>query len=239
MPSDILFEHPDWSVMPQLPNNCECAWTNGDGLVVSLNHLGEDKGLRDRMSDVKGVRDHYRAGFAKQGMGLIECDVIDVEGVRAVRAIGKVILQPTRAAYAGTIALPLPKESYVLKVVAEEAGITGMRETAVMLKVSTELEKQGFTLDLPPDDGSNVNKAPIVWRNASTGALLFWTQDPYDPEIQCPCLRNMADASEHDSGFPQHPLGRVRTALQCLTQGIRLSPELKKRAEGKKRWKFW
>src|SRR6266576_1146758 len=108
MPSDILFEHPDWTVMQQPPNNCECAWTASDGSVIVLSHLGQDKGLRDRISDVKGVRDHYRAGFAKQGMGLIECEVVEFEGVRAVRAIGKVIMQPTRAAYAGTIALPLP-----------------------------------------------------------------------------------------------------------------------------------
>ena len=239
MPSDIFFEHPDWTLMPQPPNNCECAWTNSEGLVIGLNHLGQDKGLRDRMSDVKAVRDHYRAGFAKQGMGLIECDVLDIEGMPAVRAIGKVILQPTRAAYAGTIALPLPKESYVLNVIVQEAGITGIRETSVMLKISTELEKRGFALDLPSEDKSKENKAPINWRNASTGAVLQWTQDPYDPEIQGPCLRNMADAPEHDAGFPQHPLSRVRKALQCLTQGIGLSPELKTRAEEERRWRFW
>ena len=51
------------------------------------------------------------------------------------------ILQPTRAAYAGTVALPLPKESYILNVVAQEAGITGIRERAVTLKISTELEE--------------------------------------------------------------------------------------------------
>ena len=235
MPGDISFEHPDWAVMPQPPNNCECAWKNSDGLVISLSRLGEDKGLRDRVGDVKRVRDHYRAGFAKQGLGLVECDTFDLEGVRAVRAIGKVILQPTRAAYAGTIALPLPKESYVLNVIAQETGITGIRETAVMFKVSTELEKQGFALDLPQDDKSSANNAPIIWRNTSTGAALHWTQDPYDPEIQGACLRNMAEAPEYDAGFPQHPLSRVRTAMRCLTQGIRLSPELKRRAEGKKR----
>src|SRR6266446_4152503 len=174
MPSDILFEHPDWTVMPQPPNNCESAWKNSDGLVIALNHLEHDKGLRERIGEVNAVRDHYRTGFAKQGMGLIECDVFDVEGVRAVRAIGKVLLQPTGAAYAGTIALPLPKESYVLNVVAREAGITGIRETAVWLKVRTELEKDGFALDLPSEEQSTANKAPINWSNASTGAILPW-----------------------------------------------------------------
>lgn len=239
MPSDILFEHPDWTAMPQPPNNCESAWANSDGLVISLHHLGQDKGLREGMGEVNAVRDHYRTSFAKQGMGLIECDVLDLEGVPAVRAIGKIILKPTAAAYAGTIALPLPKESYVLNVVAREAGITGIRETAVMLKVSTELEKEGFALDLPSEEQSKDKKSPINWRNASTGDVLHWMQDPYDPRIQGPCLRNMADAPEHDAGFPQHPLSLVRRTLQCLGEGIRFSADLKKRAEGKRGWRFW
>jgi hypothetical protein len=108
-----------------------------------------------------------------------------------------------------------------------------------MLKVSSELEKEGFALDLPSEEQSTDKKSPIKWRNASTGAVLPWMQDPYDPEIQGPCLRNMADAPEHDAGFPQHPLTRVRKTLQCLSEGIRFSADLKKRIEGKKRWGFW
>lgn len=225
--------------MPQAPKNCECGWVNDQGMVICLSHFGPDKGLRDRMSDVKSVRDHYRAGFAKEGSGLIECDVCEFEGVRGVRAIGKLLLQPNGAAYAGTIAMPLPKESYVFNLVAKERGITGLREAAVMLKMTAELEKQGFTLNVPPPDQSQTKVARFSWRNASTGALIYWEQDPYDPDWRGPCLRNLADAPEHDSGFPEHPVSRIRAALQCLAQGMRLSPELKKRAVEKKRWKFW
>jgi len=59
-------------------------------------------------------------------------------------------------------------------------------------------------------------------------------KDPNDPDRKDPCLRNMTDAPEQDSGFAQHPLSRVRIALQSLTLGVRLSDELKKSAEGKK-----
>jgi hypothetical protein len=195
------------------------------------------------MSDVAAVRDHYRTGIAKQGMGLVECDTFEIEGVPAVRAVGKIILKPIRAAYAGTIAMPLPHESYVFNIVAQEAGISGMRETAIMLKVSTELEKQGFALTRPPEkpseSQSDPEKAPITWRNAATGAVLPWAQDPYDSKCSGPCLCNMADSSEHDSMFPQHPLSRVRAALQCLAQEIKLTDSLRKRARVKPWWQVW
>ena len=55
MPNDILFAHPDWSLMPQTPKGCECGWSNGQGLVVGLRHIGFDKALRDRMADVDRI----------------------------------------------------------------------------------------------------------------------------------------------------------------------------------------
>jgi hypothetical protein len=241
MPGDISFEHPGWSLLPEPPAKSECAWTNNQGLIITLHHLGLDRALRNRMQDVKAVRDHYRVSFGKQGMGLIECDVLQLQGVQAVRAIAKLVLPQKGAAYAGTVALPLPKESYVFNTVAKELGITGIREAAVMLKISTEFEKQGYALDLPVESGqqSESVKAPIAWKNAATGAMIHWAQDPYEPEFKGPSLRNLADGAEHDAGLPEHPLSRVRAALQCLTEGLTLSGRLKQRAVGRKRWLPW
>lgn len=242
MSSDITLDHPDWTLAPNKPNNCECAWVNREGLGVILQHFGPDKGLRDRLSDLQGVRGHYRSGFAKEGIGLIECDVFDVEGVPAVRAIGKIISQPAGAAYAGTIALPLPQESYVFNLAAEETGITGVREAAVMIRMMRELEGKGFTRIDPPQEqpgAATPAHKPIVWRNAATGEELPWAQDPYDAACEGPCLRNLADAPEHDVGFPQHPLSRVRAALQNLVECVRLSDGLKRRAKGKRRFGWW
>lgn len=242
MPEDIYFQHPDWSPTPNVPNNCECGWANKEGLVIFLNRLGPDKLLRDRLGDVKAVRSHYRAGFAEKGIGLVECETFELEGVSAARAIGKGILKPSGAAYAATIAMPLPKESYVFNVMAREFGITGMRETAVMLKKSQDFEKEGYVLDVASQQQSgpetNVGR-PIAWKNAATGAILRWAEDPYDPDYNGPCMRNMADAPEHDAAFPQHPLSRVRVALYCLAEGVKLSDNLKKRAKGERRWGLW
>jgi hypothetical protein len=241
MLGDISFEHPGWSLLPEVPAKSECAWTNNQGLIITLHHLGLDRALRDRMQEVKAVRDYYRASFGKRGMGLIECDILQLQGVPAVRAIAKLVLPQKGAAYAGTVALPLPKESYVFNTVAKELGITGMRETAVMLKISTEFEKQGYSLDLPAVSGqqSESAKVPIAWKNSATGAVIHWAQDPYEPEFKGPCLRNLADSAEHDAGLPEHPLSRVRAALQSLTVGLTFSEKLQHRAAGRKRWLPW
>lgn len=243
MPNSLCFAHSDWSPSPQTPENCESAWVDNQGVVIGLQHFGADKPLRDRLTNVKAVRDHYRTSFAAQGMGLIECELIEIDEVRAVRAIGKIILQPVRAAYVGTIALPLPQESYVFNVAAQEDGISGIREAAVWLKESSELEQQGYEPDLPPEheigQQEGTSRASMAWKHLQTGSLLHWAQDPYDPDFDGPCLRNMADDSKHDSGFPQHPLSRVRFALQCLAQGVKASPDLKQKANQKRRWKLW
>jgi len=243
MAEDISLKHPSWSLLPVPPARCKCGWVNNQGMVITLHHLGADSALHARMNDLRAVRDHYRASFAKQGMGLIECDVLQLQDVQAVRAIAKLVMPPKGAAYAGTIALPLHKESYVFNMVAKELGITGIRETAVTLKTATELEKQGYTLDLPIESEPNrqaiTAKAPIAWKNATTGRVVRWAQDPYDPAFNGRCLRNLSDAPEHDAGFPEHPLSQVRAALECLTQGVRLSVGLKRRAAGRNRWLPW
>jgi hypothetical protein len=239
MPADIFFQHPDWSPTSNVPKNCECGWADKDGLVIVLNRIGPDKPLRDCLGDANAARNHYRAGFAKNGIGLIECDTFELDGVAAARAIGKALLKPSGAVYVATIAVPLPKESYVFNVMARESGITGMRETAVMMRMMGDLEKKGYVLDVAAQQqpGSEAGK-PISWKNTSTGAVLRWVQDPYDPNWIGPCMRNLADAPEHDTAFPQHPLSRVRVALRCLAEGVRLSDDIKRRAAGKKRWGF-
>jgi hypothetical protein len=129
----------------------------------------------------------------------------------------------------------LAEESYVFNVAAQEVGVSGVRDTAVWVKTSVELEKQGYALDLPPEGEGDCeaerSKVPMAWKHTQTCAVLKWAQDPYESDFEGPCLCNSADAPEHDEKFPQHPLTRVRFALRCLAQGVSLSAELKKRAK--------
>jgi hypothetical protein len=244
MPNDILFENHDWHPMSEMPKGCEYAWANGRGLKIGVFHIGLDQALRDRLDDLKAVRDHYRTAFTKQGMGLIECDVLELEGSRAVRVIGKIIAPRKGAIYVGTLAVPLARESYVFNTLAQESGVSGLRETTVMLKLTKELEAQGYVLS-PPSDGPSGQPGeapkpqPILWKNPATGASQRWCQDPYEPDYDGPCLRNRADAPEHDEKLPEHPLSQVRATLRTLVQDLRFSAELKKRAQQKSRWRFW
>ncbi|HEX9047724.1 MAG TPA: hypothetical protein VF988_11925 [Verrucomicrobiae bacterium] len=224
------------------PDGCESAWTNGPE-TIGVYHLGLDKNLRDRLDDLNAVRDYYRTIFAKDGIGLIECNLIEIEGVRAAQAIGKIILPQEGAAYAGTVAVPMPRESYVFNTLAREIGVTGLRETIVMLKLSKDLETQGYVLHTPvaepPGSSREAAPHPIFWKNAATGEIQRWCQDPYDPDYNGPCLRNLADAPEFDEKLPDHPLSRVRATLRELVQDLRFSPSLKNRSQPKGGWRFW
>ena len=43
--------------------------------------------------------------------------------------------------------------------------------------------------------------------------ILGWTQDPYDPTLDAPLLRNLAEDEQYDAQFPDHPLSRLRSIL--------------------------
>ena len=79
----------------------------------------------------------------------------------------------------------------------------------------------------------------------SEGKLLGWMQDPYDPTINMPLMRNLAEAEEYDAQFPEHPLSRLRLILLQLQPSIRLAAEVKSappfvfREQKKPWWKAW
>jgi hypothetical protein len=54
-----------------------------------------------------------------------------------------------------------------------------------------------------------------------------WSQDPYDPAINAPLMRNLAENEHYDAQFPHHPLSRLRSVLRQLQPSLRLAPELK------------
>jgi hypothetical protein len=232
MASDILFEQADWPLLPEIPDDCVCGWVNAQGLVIGLRHLGRDKLLRERLADLEAMRDRYRTRFAAQGMGLVESDILNLDGAPAVRTVAKLLLEPTRAAYAGTIALPLPTDSYVFNLAAVEPDAQAARDQEVWLSVSENLQRQGYTLETStplPGQPSDSSRATAIWKNFTTGSVLSWAQDPYRPNYQGPCLRTMAEAADYDTQFPTHPLSQIRAALQCLASHVRLSPDLKRR----------
>ena len=102
--------------------------------------------------------------------------------------------------------LPFRDFSYVAQVICKEVGITGARDTAVLVRLMQA--------------GGNDPSAPAPYPAG-------WMADPYDKEIKTPLARNLSEDSAYDAEFPDHPLSRARCALARIEVTLKLSPELK------------
>jgi hypothetical protein len=156
------------------------------------------------INDIKAVRDFYRQSVAAVGLGVIEIDVRMIDGSKAIRTIFKVAQHPFGRTYLGSLTFPFRDFSYVLKVQCEERGATGMRDTAISMKLMMSGE---FT----PGIGRSVG----------------WLDDPYDPNEAGPMTRNKSERPEYDDVFPDHPLSRARALLDHLERTVILSETVK------------
>ncbi|MEJ2611466.1 MAG: hypothetical protein P8179_15635 [Candidatus Thiodiazotropha sp.] len=191
-----------WMGLPQSSQGNVNKWHDGNGVQLILDSIGFDEALYTRLSDEVLVREYYRDNFAKQGIGIVQCDLVTVSGQRAVKTVGKRIIQGEPALYIGSLAIPMSDRSFVLSLYSQEAGTTGIRDTIIFSKLSSE---RG---DLVPDPDS--------------GRVTGWAQDPYFPEYNGPCLRNLSESEEYDNQFPDHPLTKVRERIRELVASVEL-----------------
>jgi hypothetical protein len=206
-----------WMGLPQSSLENVNEWHDRNGVQLVLHSIGFDEALYTRLSDEVLVREYYRDNFAEQGIGIVQCDLVTVSGQRAVKTIGKKIVQGQPALYIGSLAIPMSDRSFVLSLYSQEDGITGMRDTVIFSKLSTE---RG---DLVPDPDS--------------GMMTGWVQDPYFPEYNGPCLRNLSESAEYDNQFPDHPLTKVRERIGELIASVELL--VSEPNNDKPWWKIW
>lgn len=139
---------------------------------------------------------------------LIEFQVCRIAGLEAMRLTNKMWNSPGVAdlskVYSGALIFPFAAGCYFLKTAAREEGTTGVRESMVTLL----LHKQGKL------------KLPAASSPADT------TSDLASAIKKSPLLVSPADAAEYDADFPDHPLSRVRHALQHIEQSIKVAPVL-------------
>lgn len=139
---------------------------------------------------------------------LIEFQVCRIAGLEAVRLMNKMWNSPDAAdlskVYSGALIFPFAAGCYFIKTAAREEGTSGVRESMVTLL----LHKQG-KLQLP------AAKAPVDT-----------TSDLASTIKKSPLVVSPGDAAEYDSDFPDHPLSRVRQALQHIEQSLQVAPAL-------------
>lgn len=199
-----LVQIPHFGLAQEEDNNFHQQWISDDeSIILSTNYFDIPPDLAT-LNDIKTVRDNYRDLLAEIGGGLVAVDYINLKGYPAVRSIFKLPKQNGGVIYIGSITLPFAEHSYVIKVQAAEAGITGIRDSSVSMQLlnSGEIE---------------------VGDNGFVG----WVADPYEPSFVHGLLRNISDDEEYDAQFPNHPLSIVRNMLRQIEAEVVLGEELK------------
>jgi hypothetical protein len=152
--------------------------------VVSINYFDLVPNI-PTVRDVNVIRSFYRNLINEANGGLLAAELFKQQGFDVVKTIFKIPQQPRGMAYIGSLTLPFSTCSFVLKVHAVEAGMTGLREAMVADKL---LRAGNFDMD-------------------------NWDSDPYDKDLKTGVLMNLAEVENYDMDFPDHPLSRVRDLL--------------------------
>jgi len=167
--------------------------------VVSINYFNEVPNIPS-VRDMNVQRSYYRNLINESNGGLLAAELYQAQEFDVIKTIFKFPRQPKGMQYLGSLTLPFSTCSFVLKVHAIEAGMTGFRDAMV----ADELLR-----------GGNFD-------------LADWDCDPYDKELKTGLLMNLSEAEKYDVKYPDHPLSIVRDLLNRIEKGFQADPALKK-----------
>ena len=201
-------------------------WRNdtGDGLGLFYFDLPPD--IPVALGAIDELRRFFRMLVTDAGGGLVELDVVTLDGLPSIRQIVKLPQPGGGMTYVGTYTIPRLSFSYVVKLQCEERGVTGLRESAIL----DQALAQG-RVALSKDEG-----------------MTGWAADPYDPEFEAEVLRNQAEDERYDKDFPDHPLSRLRRGLRDVATSVSFAESIKSAADftpaplrraRKPWWRFW
>ena len=202
--ASLAFEAPGWQV--QESNARKQVWAHpGHAAVLSLHFFDVPPDLPVRPEDKPALQAYYRNMIQAQHGGLVEvaAGVLPNTRINVIKTIFKVPREPRGTGYIGSLTLPFRQCSYVVKIQAEEAGMTGMREAVIADKLFREGKISFGENDLPG-----------------------WAADPYDPAWKQGTLMNLAEREEYDHLFPGHPLTIVRDGLKAAAANLKPGKEL-------------
>ena len=112
---------------------------------------------------------------------------------RYIYSIVKSKLEPSGMEYILTLHIDMNDYTINIQSYFDEAGMTGLRDTAIMNKMLNEGK-----ITPPNMDG--------------------WFRDPYDENYKKGLLMNMSECVEYDAMFPQHPLSEMRNLIKYIVE---------------------
>jgi hypothetical protein len=190
----LTFDTTGW--IPEGLNRNMIVWNgaNDDAIVLYQFDLPPD--IPAPLEDVDSLRAKWPTG----GSEALLRNVIDLDGIPAVKSIVKQHQQPSGIMYIGTYSVPRESFSYVLKVQCPELGTTGVREAVI-----SQRALMSGQVKLTPDEAIKM-----------TG----WRVNPHVTVAEPWMAVNIAEDESLDLEFPDHPLSRLRQHMRQLEPTI-------------------
>ncbi len=121
-------------------------WRTSGGDGLGLFFFAKPPDLPSNARTLDELKQSYHKLIGNDAVKIVEFAVRPIAGVNCIQMILKVPKQPHGIDYVGSITIPFAQFSFVIKIQASEHGITGMRETALMIRG----QKEGW-VKLTPD----------------------------------------------------------------------------------------
>ncbi|WP_160136335.1 hypothetical protein [Chryseobacterium sp. c4a] len=186
-------------------------WVNPQQSALIVLHYFDKEPDLPTAKDLAYLKKFYRNIAATSNGGTIETDIVQIHDIPCVKTIIKVPQQETGMIYIASITIPFENCSYVVKIQANEIGITGMRDAVIL---------------------NNLIETGEVTIEEET--IANWFEDPYDPDFKQGTLMNKSELEKYDHEFPEHPLSVARSLLQSIAAEIQFKPEIKELPSFKK-----
>ncbi len=180
-------------------------WVNPEQSVLIALHFFDKEPDLPTVKDIDYLKKFYRNIAASSNGGTIETDIIRIHDIPSVKTIIKIPQQETGMTYVASITIPFENCSYVIRIQANEVGMTGLRDAIVAGRLIGDGEVE--------IDGENMNN---------------WFQDPYDPDFKQGTPMNKSEWEKYDPEFPEHPLSIARSMIRSIAEDIVFKPEIKK-----------
>lgn len=179
-------------------------WVNPQQSALIVLHFFDKEPDLPTAKDLDYLKKFYRNIAASSNGGVIETDIINLHNIPCVKNIIKIPQQETGMAYIASITIPFENCSYVVKIQADEIGITGMRDALIL----DRLHKAG-EVEIEEENIKN------------------WFEDPYDPDFRQGTLMNQSELEKYDPEFPEHPLSVARSLIRSTAETIIFKKEIK------------